>query len=97
MEIGGEPSDLGSPRELDQARRVRHRAHVGIGRGQVEMGGKPGKRRAIALHLSNRRSRHELCPQHAEEVDKADQEIADPHVRCRFRQILRHQCLPLWL
>jgi len=96
MKVGREPADFGLPRELDQARRIGDRKHVGIGRGQVEVGCEPGKRRAVALHLSDRLSGYELGPQDAEQVDKTDQEIADPPIRRAFGKILRHQCLSRW-
>ena len=93
VQISSEPADFRLPRELHQARRVRHCEHVGIGRGQIEMCRKPGERGAVTLHLLDRHGRHQLRPQHPEEVDKANQEITYAAIGCLFHQVLRHQCL----
>ena len=69
--IGRQPADLGLPRQLDQAGRVRHRQHVRIGRRHVEPGRKPGEPRPIARHPRDRRGRHQLRPQRAEQIEVA--------------------------
>src|SRR5260370_18628090 len=54
---------------------------------------KAGECGAVTLHLPDGRGWHQLRAQHPEEVDKADQKIADAAIGRLFRQVLRHQYL----
>ena len=76
-QIGGEPADLAVPGKLDQALRVGDGEHVGIGGRHVEPGGETREAGALLLHVGDGARRHQLRSQHAEQVDEADQEIAD--------------------
>jgi hypothetical protein len=69
---------------------VRDGEHVGMRRRHVEPGRKSGEARAVLLHAADRPGRHQLRPQHPEEVHEADQEIFDLLVFRDFREINGH-------
>ncbi len=93
-EIGREPADLGPPGQPGEALRIGHREHVRIGGRHVEPGGETREACADPLHLADRRGRHQLGAQHAEQIDEADQEVPDPLLLCDLCEIRRHPRVP---
>ena len=91
--IGREPADLRLPRQLDQARRIGHREHVGIGRGHVEPGREACEASAGLHHAVDRRRRHQLGALHAEQVGIRDQEIFDAALTGDGMEATRHDSL----
>ena len=71
-QIAGHPGNLGTPRQLHHARRVRHAEHVRVGRGHIEISREPGETGAGALHLVNGRGRHQFGALHARQVGEID-------------------------
>jgi hypothetical protein len=93
-EVARNPSDLGLPRQLDEARRIGDGEHVRVRRGHVEPGGEAGETGAVLLHAGNSARRHQLGAQHPEEVDEGDQEIADLAILRHLGKVVRGGARP---
>ena len=63
-------------------------------RRHIQPGGKSGKAGAFFLHATNCPGRHQLGAQHAEKVNKTDQEILDFFLLGDSRQIDGHSFYP---
>ena len=90
--VGGEPGNFFLPGQLNGGIGIRHRHHVGMGRGQVQPGGKAGKARAVNGHVVDRLSRHQFGALTPEKIGVGNHEILDALVLGPFGEIFCHRC-----
>ena len=86
-QIACHPRDLRLPRELDEARRIGDREHVGMGRRHVEPRRESRESRPILLHRSRRRGRDQLGALCASQIGEVEQEV--------LHTILLRECFEL--
>ena len=74
-QVARDPRHLRLPRKLDEARRIRDREHVGMGRRHVEPRREPRESRPVLLHCASRRGGDELRALGAPQIGEVEQEV----------------------